>query len=249
MFVTLFLSAFLAFSLSGSVLAEQDEAPKDQISINKYTSFGSLSYEDANQKVFTLTDRESLDQLIADEEIEVPDGYQLTSINTTVLYTEPAINYNTNRIVDNPGDSIVTPMTSFIVKWISNVRTIGDRYYADQPLYSDWFEGPLPDGFTYTLKNVVNSGYSSKFGFSAKEVSAEVGFNASTGHEISRNFRTESVASNKKLNVKIFTNYSVRQFDENRYLQSGGVKGPTSTESGSAWRPVGYIVQQQQYTK
>ncbi|MFB8375480.1 hypothetical protein [Paenibacillus taichungensis] len=77
LFVTLFLSAFLAFSLSGSVLAKQDEAPKDQISINNYSSFGSLSYEDANQKVFTLTDRESLDQLIADEEIEVPDGFNL----------------------------------------------------------------------------------------------------------------------------------------------------------------------------
>ncbi|MDM5275935.1 hypothetical protein ACN9MH_23125 [Paenibacillus silvae] len=246
-YISLFLSVLLLFSFSSSAMADQKEAPQDSAPTN-YSNFGSLTYQDSKKSEFTQTDSESLKEWIEKDNIEVPEGYHLTSVSTTVLYSD--------RVADQirslaPDSDTVTPMTTYWYMWIDNVRTVGERYYADSPLYSDWMDGPLPDGFTYQLKDTVNSNYSSELNFKVSDISAKVGFNASTGHEISRTFRTESVSSSKKINVKIYANYLVKNFDEWRYLRTGALEVPGTREkfNGSAWKPIGYIIHQFQYSK
>lgn len=248
-YLALLLSILFVFSISSPVFADQG-APKDEVNKNSSKSLGLLTYQDATKEIYDLTDKESLEKVIDSENIKVPEGYQLTSVKTTVLYTDPIVNNNVDGANEQlSGNDIVVPMSTYWVKWIENVRTVGERYYADQPLYSDVLDGPLPKGYTYSLSDTINAGFTTKFGFSASDISAEVGFNASTGHAISRSFTTDSITSNQRINVKIFTNYLYREFDELRYLQSGGIKGPTERAAGSAWRPVGYYIQQFIFSK
>lgn len=244
-YVALLLSIFFVFSLISPAIANE-EPPMNVVYVDD--TLGSLTYQDSTQKVYSLTDKQSLEELIKRDNIEVPEGYELASVETIILYTEP---YITNNLTEHEIllEEEITPFTTYWVKWISNVRRVSDAYYANRPLYSDWLDGPAPNGITYNLKDVVNASFSSKFGFKAAEITAEVGFNVTEGHEITREFTTQAIPSNRQLNVQIFTNYAVTNFDENRYLQSGGIRLPTETEVGSAWKPVGYVIQQQLYVK
>jgi len=248
------LSLILLFGVVSPAMANSQDAPSDQLNFTGPVSyeFGTLDSSTPLQDEYIVNDRESLEQIIESENIEVPEGYELSSVTTTVVYDDAAIKSfkeEQSSVQKNPGDDIVTPMTTYWVKSIENVRTLGERFYADTPLYSDWLDGPLPKGFTYTLSDTVNAGYKSELGMSASDISIKVGFDVAKGHAISRNATTDPVASGKRLNVKIYTNYLVKEFDEVRRLYMGGLEIPNMKETyqGSAWKPIGYILRQYHY--
>ncbi|WP_144934822.1 hypothetical protein [Paenibacillus sp. 32O-W] len=247
--LSIFMSLLLVLSFSMSSVSAEEKAPGNHVPFEHNNLFGSLQYQDSVKKEYILNDEESLKKFIEKDNIEVPEGYKLESVKTTVYYTDPAIEQN-NTLNNSLGSPENTPMSLWIKYWFGDVTTVGERYYADQPLYSDWLNGPLPNGITYNLKDTINAGYSTEFGFSTSDISAKVGFEVAKGHEISRDFPTDPVPSGKKLNVKIFTNYLVKNFEEWQCAMYGGLEVPDTRKkgTGSAWKPIGYIIQQYLYS-
>lgn len=82
-------------------------------------------------------------------------------------------------------------------------------YYVNE-YDSDWFYGPCSVSETYTRESTVKIDIDTTIGNGT--VSAAVGYSITDTYVKSKTFTT-TVAANKKLNVRIHTNYKSTQFD------------------------------------
>src|SRR5699024_4834388 len=96
--------------------------------------------------VSSITDPDELQEIIENENLSIPEGYHLESIDTYIytLEAEESLAFQTGEI---------EPLG--IIYNIENVRNRGDGFYYTNEYDSDWFYGPANVSETYTRTNSV----------------------------------------------------------------------------------------------
>lgn len=178
--------------------------------------------------ISTITSPSDLEAIIATENINIPEGYHIEKIETFIYNDEV-----------EPVQSQIQPFA--LIYTIKNVRRSPNEFYYVNEYDSDWFDGPCSANETYTRTSKVKVDIGTDIGNST--VSAAVGFSISNKYSKSATFTT-NVAANKKLNVRIHTNYKSTQFDI--YNQWTG-----SLVEKDAWvaQPIGLVFRQFTYSK
>lgn len=173
-----------------------------------------------------ITDPQKLQQIIVEDNLDVPKGYTLSEVTISVLNdTSNTSNTNRNNSIqgDNPNFTIVP------------IKDVHDVYFTNE-YDSDWFEGPCSVSEEYSRKSYITK--SVTISVADERISSEYGI--TVGKEVTKSatFQT-TVAANEQLNVRIHTNYLQHYFKiMNGTLQVG---------TGSAYEPVGLIFKQYRY--
>lgn len=215
------LSAIITIVLALSFSTVAFAAEKDKMEVLNISSDCDL--------ISTITSPSELEKIIANENINVPEGYQIEKIETFIY----------NDKVDTI-ESQIQPLGGLIYT-IKNVRRSPNEFYYVNQYDSDWFDGPCSVSETYTRTSEVKVDIGTNIGNGT--VSAAVGFSITDKYTKSKSFTT-NVAANKKLNVQIHTNYKSTQFDI--YNQWTG-----SLIEKDAWvaQPIGLVFRQFTYSK
>lgn len=154
------------------------------------------------QLITVITNQAELQNIIETQQLNVPTGYHLEKVE---IY----------RYTDADEEQIASTLESTIQPYallytIKNVRHSPNEFYYVNEYDSDWFYGPCSVSETYTRESTVKIDIDTTIGNGT--VSAAVGYSITDTYVKSKTFTT-TVAANKKLNVRIHTNYKSTQFD------------------------------------
>ena len=182
--------------------------------------------------VSSITDPDELQEIIENENLSIPEGYHLESIDTYIytLEAEESLAFQTGEI---------EPLG--IIYNIENVRNRGDGFYYTNEYDSDWFYGPANVSETYTRTNSVKK--SINVGVTNNVVSTAVGYDITDTFTNTKTFST-NVASGKKVNVKVHTNYQKKTFDI-----YNKITGDCAQSGAYTMKPVGLIFKQYTYAQ
>lgn len=162
-------------------------------------------------------------------DMNTDDGYTLQKIVVTAKATPNYAN-TTNPTPKAWGD------------YVADVELDNsDVYFPNNPIASNWFEGPLSQlVLTYTRN--VKATSSSTVTISADIIEAGVGFSVEGSIEQSVQATRPAITASQKINIKEFGLYDAYRF--NIYSSSGNLKG-----NGLAYQPMGLYVAQAVYAK
>lgn len=180
-----------------------------------------------------INDFDSLNDIIINEKIEVPDSYKLIEVKTFSFNND--FNYNNNDFDLVDGISSI-----FNSKWkINNIRKVEDDFYFnDKVLSSDWFDGP--SDIVEEYKEMVEAKFNVSANINVNILSSELGFSVIKGSDKTKTF-VSNVKDNEKLNVKVFGNYQ-------KYNYSVFKNGKYVCD-GCAYKPVGLVFKQYRFSK
>jgi hypothetical protein len=182
----------------------------------------------------TITSKNEINNIIITDDVKVPDGMKLVEVKT-FRYTDPEV--LNSKIINT-----ANPLSIVTIWHIYNINYIGDFYYGDSPDYSDWYDGPATITETYTTSRTAS--FTASTGVTAGAVSANIGFTIGQSYQVSKQFST-TIAKNEQLNVKVFTNYYVKQFDVEKSVDLGPF---VYLGKDKAWKPIGLIFKQYRFS-
>lgn len=184
------------------------------------------------EQYYVVTDTAELERIVEQDELNVPEGYHLEKVETFV-YTE----------VDDSNAGVIKQTTDIqpygIIYEVKNKKNKGDNHIKTDQYDSDWFYGPASISETYSRTNKVEKNVS--VGITNAALSSALGYSVTDEYTNVKTFST-SVASGKKLNVKVYTNYQKTTFDIYNKATQKCVQEGASTE-----KPVGLIFKQYTY--
>ena len=222
--ICLLLSICLLFG--GSLSAYASESQNN----NSTTSNTEWTY------VSTITDPSDLQQIAEAENLNIPEGYHLESVKTFIYtdndsLTDSFTSQNTNEIISTRG----------IIYNIKNVKDKGDGFYYSSEYDSDWFYGPATVSEEYSRTDSVKM--SVNVNVTNSVITGAVGYDVTKTFTNKKTFST-TVASGKKVNVKIHTNYKKTTFDIYNKVTGNCVQSGAYT-----MKPVGLIFKQYTYAQ
>lgn len=157
------------------------------------------------------------------------DGYVLESISVTIQTTETEIStdmFESRAIGDHIGD----------VQKVSS-----DVYFPDNPIASNWYDGPLTK-LSKTYSRTVSATYNCSVEVSADVLNAGLSFDVTGSTTESTTWERPAITSSQKINVKEYGIYDRYAFT--LYNIWGNQKG-----TGNAYKPMGLYVTQATYSK
>lgn len=199
-----------------------EQIKSNGINSNKSTDIG----------IITITDKGQIAEIAKEQNLNDPES--ITKItyefhNFSNIQESQQIENNANA------NSSINSVTS--TQAIYNVKDLGTGYsYWDQ-YDSSIYDGPAEVTKTYT--RTASSSYSANIKVDYKIIEAAVGFTFTSGQQVSEAYKL-SVPANKKIELRIFTNYQKKSYDIGDNY--GGLI--YNTGSGTAQKPVGLIFQQ-----
>lgn len=165
-------------------------------------------------------------------EMVTDDGYSLQSIS--VSYEE---NNDQSVVTEEPSAA-----PNALGDHIGDVKKVAsDRYFPDNPIASNWYDGPLTK-LTKTYSRSVAGTYTCSASVSASTVNAGLSFSVTDSVSESTTLERPAISSSQKLNVKEFGVYDKYSFT--LYGLLGDQKG-----TGYAYKPMGLYVTQAIYSK
>lgn len=180
-----------------------------------------------------VTDEDELAQIIEEDNLKIPEGYHLEKVETFVYTDEDNAYSDVAELTEE-----VQPYG--IIYNVTNIKNLGDRYTISSEYDSDWFYGPADVSESYSRTNTVEKSVS--VGITNAALTSALGYSVTKSYTNTKTFST-SVASGKKLNVKVYTNYQKNTFDI--YNKATG----NCVQSGAyTLKPVGLIFKQYTYT-
>lgn len=159
------------------------------------------------------------------------DGYVLESVEVDYVAipspTRPSINagVGTNSLGD----------------YVGNARATREVYFPSEVISSDYYDGPT-SSVKMTFEEKIKSKWNANTEISVKAVKAGVGFEVEKEFSVKKEWERPAVASNQKLNVKVYGNYQEYSFTV--YDRKDRIIG-----SGYAYKPVGLYIAQATYKK
>lgn len=207
------------------------------VSIEAYAAEPEMNEADWTY-VSSVTDEDELEKIIEKENIEVPEGYHLESVDT-YIYNNASEDLIQEDWISQQVDAQYSPRG--IVYNIKNVKNKGDGFYFSSEYDSDWFYGPATVSEQYTRTNSVKMSVDA--GVANSVISGAVGYSVTSTYSCTKTFTT-TVASGKKVNVKIHTNYAKTTFDVYNKLTGNCVQSGAYT-----MKPVGLIFKQYTYSQ
>lgn len=198
--------------------------------------FGSFSTVFASSEAdsFELTTTSELQQYINENNIVVPEGYTLKSVEFDFI-ANPEERFENSNPID-----LIQPCA--IGDWVTNVEKVKDDvYFPDDEITSDFYDGPT-ESTSYTFTESVEAKLTSSLGCSISEISAEVGFEVTGSVEKSKTVTLKGVNADEILGVKVYGVYDKYSFDV--YSIFNNYQG---TEY--AYKPMGLYVAQETYEK
>ncbi|WDV47524.1 hypothetical protein PV797_07535 [Clostridiaceae bacterium M8S5] len=178
-----------------------------------------------------ITNPAELKKIVVNEDLDVPEGYKLVKVTTY------STSQSTPSFIENKNISSVKFFWG--TNWsIRNKQCLGDYYFPNNELQSDWFDGPCDIEETYSES--VSATFSTNAGISASSISAGIGFSVTDSTTKQKTFRT-SVSAGKKLNVKVYGNYKKYTFDVYKNDKKDG--------TGTAYKPIGLYFRQFTYSR
>ena len=186
--------------------------------------------------VSTVTNPSDLQKIAETENLNIPEGYHLESVETFIYtdndsLTDSSASQNTTEIVSNQG----------IIYNIKNVKDNGDGFYYSSEYDSDWFYGPATVSEEYSRTNSVKM--SVNVNVTNSVITGAVGYDVTKTFTNKKTFST-TVASGKKVNVKVHTNYKKTTFDI-----YNKVTGNCAQSGAYTMKPVGLIFKQYTYAQ
>jgi hypothetical protein len=182
-------------------------------------------FESASSKV--ITDSDELQQIVVDDNLDVPKGYTLVKVEVTVVNSNSNTINNTNSLKNNVLDSTGISITS--------IKDIPDVYFVNDYV-SNWYYGPCTISEEFSQERSVSK--EASVGISNDIVEAKYG--VTIGKKITNTSTfNAAVSAGNKLNVQIFTNYHQYYFS----IKSGSQQIGT----GSIYVPMGLIIKQYTY--
>lgn len=194
--------------------------------VNQRKEIAIPQNEIANEETnITITDPIELENYIKTNEVTIPEG----SVLTEVIYT-----------TETPETPPVTPQGRAIV--LRNVVTRSGNYViSGQETYDQIYNySYTQDSYERTFEQSLEAGFNANVGINVSDVSAGVGFEAK-GTVRNERKSIVYVPARTKVTVKIQTNFLMKDFsvyntgfwnNQNNYVGSG-----------TAWRPVGLIIE------
>ena len=149
-----------------------------------------------------VTNKNELEQIIEDEDIQVPDGYTLEKVEYFAYINEEISDDSSNINIEQE------PRAGLIYE-IRNVRKVNDFYFVDDYDH-DIYEGPASISTTYSYTRDVRKSIGVTIGNSTVE--AAVGYDITDKYTKSKTFST-TVASGKTLHVYTYPVYRRTAFD------------------------------------
>lgn len=181
-----------------------------------------------------ITDTVTLNQIIEDENLEVPEGYELTEVEVLKYSSTDDLNLVTES------EDLISTFGWLHSYYIGYVSSYGDGYYDSYDYDADWFDGPCSVNETYSRSDKAE--ITSSVSLSSSALSAGLGYNKSTTFTKSKSFST-TVSEGKKLQVKIWTNLGKYYFKIYDALDDDSYAG-----YGYSYKPVGLLFKQYTYT-
>lgn len=220
--LSILLAAILFFTYSVYVFAAGEN-----------TSDVNINIIDNTKLVQTITDKNELQKIIERDHLTVAPNSQLEKVEIFVY--KPANNESiTNSNMD------IQPMAGLIYE-IRNVVVSPKEFYYVNDYTSDWYDGPCVINHTYTEEKEVEYNINTTIGNST--VSAAIGYALNEKFTVSKSFST-TVASGKRLNVRVHVNYKSTEFDiYNKFT------GKLVESKAWAAKPIGLVIFQYTYSK
>lgn len=163
-------------------------------------------------------------------EMVTDDGYVLESISISLSKNNP-VDISTNSVTPTAiGDHIGDV-----------VKSSTDVYFPDDPIASNWFDGPLTK-VTKTYTRSVAAAYSCTTSVSVEVLNAGLSFNITESVTESTTWERPAISSSQRIDVKEYGVYD--QYSFVLYNIWGTQKG-----TGYAYKPVGLYVAQATYSK
>lgn len=220
--LSILLAAILFFTYSVYVFAAGDN-----------TSDVNINIIDNTKLVQTITDKNELQKIIERDHLTVAPNSQLEKVEIFVYEPE------NNELITNSNMNI-QPMAGLIYE-IRNVVVSPKEFYYVNEYSSDWYDGPCTVKQTYTKSTRVKANVDTQIGDST--VKAAIGFELDQEFTVSKEFST-TVASGKRLNVRVHVNYKSTEFDiYNKFT------GKLVESKAWAAKPIGLVIFQYTYSK
>ena len=194
--------------------------------------FASETYDLKLQWEETITDPILLDKMISEEDIDVPEGYELESVVVSSYTADDNEDDLDNINEDFTKDNSATPLL-FDTWKVKNSKKVASNFsFQNSPIISDWIDGPAKYSQQFVEK--VAASFSSELSVSADIIKAGVGFSVSDSRTFTRNYSTK-IPKNKKINIKVFGNYDKYKFSI--------YKNDNYVGQGYAYKPVGLKIE------
>lgn len=205
--------------------------------ISRYPTITEDNTELELESVTTITDKETLDEIITNQNLNIPTGYHLEKVDVIVYNADNSENTLSNSFA---AEDTIQPMAGLIYE-IKNIRVSPKEFYYVNEYDSDWFDGPCTISETYSKECKAKYNYS--VGIQNSTVEASLGYSKSYKTVCTKTFST-TVASGKRLNVRIHTNYKSTEFDVYNKLT-----GNLAEKNCWIAKPIGLIFIQYTYSK
>lgn len=196
------------------------------------------------QHDYVLTDPNLLELEAKRDGLEIPEGYRLTKIITSIIGHEHDHPNISNLSVDKQGDfSILQGCPSGICWWgpnyAVNKQFTGSLFYYDNEEVSSSFQGPTT-GSTMSYGQTVSSKKSVTVGIDNDYITALLGFEIGETYNVTQTMSVD-VPSGKIKVVKAWPYYSGWDFliVKDYYDLSLGVISSSVEGTGSAYEPNG----------
>lgn len=206
--------------LSTNIYADSNEMIK---STYQYSSKEKITQN-------SITNPELLNKIILEDNLEVPEGYELVEVITTTVENVPS---DSNNIEFNNTEE---DLQKLFAKW--TLKNITSKEEQGKLITSDYYDGP--SNFTHSYEETVSCSYSTKSGISVKALSAELGFSVTGTEKVGRTYNV-NVDKGKKVNLKVYVNNKKYSFS---VYKNDDYKG-----SGTATKPIGLIFKQYVFNK
>lgn len=208
------LSLILAFtllaSLNTSVLAK-----KSEINQNK------------------ITDKNQLKNIIEEDNVIVPEGYELVEVTTYETTSRPESFLSGN----------ISPRSRFGYYLVSKA-ILGEKYFVNDYLSSNWYDGPLKAKKSFQVK--AGAKYTSSLTIKINDVTGSLGiesyYEATETDEV-----TLDIKDDETVNLKVFGNYRKHNCDVYEKNHYGYPNMTTVVGSPYAYEPIGLIFKQYKF--
>ncbi len=200
---------------------------------------------DSKDKTSIITNKDELQRIINEDDIEIPEGYKLLDVvdsieEISVDFSKDSLELMQNSASTSNFDEVSqTRWFWFWDDWkVKNRQYLGEYYFPGNPLRSDYFEGPCDISETYTeqVKAEVHTGVN----VGNDVLGAELGVSLAQEESVSTHFKT-SVPSGIELNVIIYGMYKKYSYD---IYKNGYYRG-----TGTLYVPSGLYARQLRYYK
>lgn len=221
------LSLVIASTLlfSKNIYANSNKITENNYQENIYYDDGLKITENS------IKDPNLLNEIIINDNVEIPEGYKLVEVITTTVEISPDISNN----IDN-SDIEQENSPSLFDKWTLKNKT--SEEVQGKLITSDWFDGP--SSFTHSYEETVSASFSTNAGISAKALSAELGFSVTASTKLTKTYNV-NIAKGKKVNLKVYVN--------NKKYSYSVYKGDKYKGTGTATEPIGLVFKQYVYNK